>query len=43
MVIKNKKKKILMNERIIMEQSKHPFIIELKYAFEAEKYLVFIL
>lgn len=43
MVIKNKKKKILMNERIIMEKSKHPFIIELKYAFESEKYLVFIL
>ena len=43
MVIKNKKKKIVMNERIIMEKAKHPFLIDLKYAFEAEKYIVFIL
>lgn len=43
MVIKNKKKKIVMNQRIIMENSKHPFLIDLKYAFEAEKYIVFVL
>lgn len=26
-----------------MEDSRHPFIIELKYAFEAERYIVFVL
>jgi serine/threonine protein kinase len=26
-----------------MEDAKHPFIIDLKYAFEAEKYIVFVL
>ena len=31
-----------MNERNIMAQTKHPFIIDLKYAFEAEKYIIFV-
>lgn len=43
MVIRNKKKKIVMNERNIMVSSKHPFVIDLKYSFEAEKYIVFIM
>lgn len=33
MVVRNKKKKIVMNERNIMVDSKHPFLIELKQAF----------
>lgn len=33
MIVKNKKKRIIMNERNIMKESKHPFVIELKYAF----------
>ena len=32
-----------MNERNIMVETKHPFIIELKYSFEAEKYIVFVM
>ena len=32
-----------MNERNIMEQSAHPFIIDMKFAFETEKYLAFVL
>lgn len=43
MVVKNKKKKIVMNERNIMVNSKHPFLVNLKYAFEAEKYIVFVM
>lgn len=42
MIVKNKKKRIIMNERNIMKDSTHPFLIELKYAFETDKYLVFI-
>lgn len=42
MIIKNKKKKIIMNERNIMKATKFPFVIDLKYAFQAEKYIVFI-
>jgi serum/glucocorticoid-regulated kinase 2 len=42
MIVKNKKKRIIMNERNIMKESKHPFVIDLKYAFETEKYLIFI-
>lgn len=33
MIIKNKKNNIIMNERNIMTKTKHPFIIDLKYAF----------
>lgn len=33
MIIKNKKKKIIMNERNIMKSTKYPFVIDLKYAF----------
>lgn len=43
MVIKNKKKGIVMNERNIMTKAKHPFVIDLRYAFETEKYIVFAL
>ena len=43
MIIKHKKKKIIMNERNIMKNSKHPFIIEMKFAFESENYLAFVL
>ena len=32
-----------MNERNIMVDSSHPFLIDLKYAFEAEKYIVFVM
>lgn len=43
MIVKHKKKKIIMNERNIMRNSSHPFIVEMKFAFESEKYLVFVL
>ena len=33
MIVKNKKKRIIMNERNIMKESSHPFVIDLKYAF----------
>ena len=42
MIVKHKKKRIIINERNIMKDSFHPFLIELKYAFETEKYLIFI-
>lgn len=42
-IVKNKKKKIIMNERNIMKQADHPFIIDMKFAFETEKYLAFVL
>lgn len=42
MVVQNQKKGIIMNERNIMCESEHPFVIELKYAFESEKYIVFV-
>jgi serine/threonine protein kinase len=32
-IVKNKKKKIIMNERNIMKQADHPFIIDMKFAF----------
>ncbi len=32
-ILENKKKKIVMNEKRIMERVKHPFIIEMKFAF----------
>ena len=41
-IVKNKKKNIIMNERNIMKTSTHPFLIEMKFAFETAKYLVFI-
>ena len=41
-IVKNKKKNIIMNERNIMKDCNHPFLIEMKFAFESEKFLVFI-
>ena len=41
-IVKNKKKNIIMNERNIMKSTTHPFLIEMKYAFESEKFLIFI-
>ena len=35
MVVKNKKKGIVMNERNIMTKAQHPFVIDLRYAFES--------
>jgi serine/threonine protein kinase len=42
-IIKNKKKKIVMNERNIMVELKHPFLIEMKFAFESKESLIFVL
>ena len=42
MIVKNKKQGIIMNERNIMEEASHPFLIEMKFAFETEKYLIFV-
>lgn len=42
-IIKNKKKKIVMNERNIMIELKHPFLIEMKFAFESKESLIFVL
>lgn len=41
-IVKNKKKNIIMNERNIMQSSKHPFLIEMKFSFETAKYLIFV-
>lgn len=41
-IVKNKKKNIIMNERNIMRASKHPFLIEMRFAFETERFLVFV-
>ena len=43
MIVKNKKEKLVMNERNIMANCIHPFVISLKCAFESEKYLVFVM
>lgn len=32
-----------MNERNIMKSTQHPFVIEMKFAFESEKFLVFVI
>jgi serine/threonine protein kinase len=32
-IVKNKKKNIIMNERNIMKSTSHPFLIEMKFAF----------
>ena len=42
-IVKNKKKRIIMNERNIMKSADHPFVIEMKFAFECDKYLVFVM
>jgi len=42
-IVKNKKKRIIMNERNIMKSAEHPFVIEMKFAFESDKYLVFVM
>lgn len=41
-IVKNKKKNIIMNERNIMKSSSHPFLIDMKFAFETSKYLIFV-
>ena len=41
-IVKNKKKNIIMNERNIMKSSSHPFLIDMKFAFETAKYLIFV-
>ena len=41
-IVKNKKKNIIMNERNIMKSSKHPFLIDMKFAFETSKFLIFV-
>ena len=43
MIVKSRKKKIILNERNIMKESDHPFIIKMKFAFETERYLGFVL
>jgi hypothetical protein len=32
-IVKNKKKKIIMNERNIMKAAEHAFVIDMKFAF----------
>lgn len=41
-IIKNKKKNIIMNERNIMKSINHPFLIAMKFAFETHKFLIFV-
>lgn len=43
MIVKNKKEKLVMNERNIMVNCSHPFVISLKSAFESEKYIAFVM
>jgi serine/threonine protein kinase len=42
-VIRKKRERLIMNERNILTFVKHPFIVELKYAFQDELSLYFIL
>ena len=42
-IVRNKKKKIVMNERNIMAQLNHSFLIEMKFAFESKDSLIFVL
>ena len=42
-IIKDRKKKIIMNELSTMKAASHPFLIEMKFAFETECYLSFVL
>ncbi len=42
-IIKNKKKGIIMNEKKIMSTSSHPFIVEMKFSFETQKHLIFVM
>jgi len=43
-IIKNQKKKIVINERNIMiELSNHPFLSKLYFAFESKSHLVFVM
>lgn len=43
MVLRSKKQAIIMNERNIMSECSHPFLVEMKFAFETHKYLAFAL
>lgn len=31
-----------MNERNIMKSSTHPFLIDMKFSFETQKFLIFV-
>ena len=43
MVSRNSKENLVMNELNVMAGCNHPFVVDLKYAFESEKYLVFVM
>ena len=42
-IIKNKKEVIVKNERNIMTEINHPFIISLEYAFESRNHIGFVM
>ena len=42
-IVKNKKKNIIMNERNIMKNLSHPFLIDMTFSFETQKHLIFVL
>jgi serum/glucocorticoid-regulated kinase 2 len=42
-IIKNKKQRIVQNERDIMAIIDHPFIIKLDYSFESRNFIVFVM
>ena len=42
-IVQNKKKSIVMNERNIMIEIDHPFILPVKFAFESAEFIIFIL
>lgn len=42
-IVKNKKKSIVMNERNIMIEINHPFVLPLKFAFESSEFIIFVL
>lgn len=42
-IAENNKQGIVENERNIMAEVTHPFILELKFAFESADFLVFVL
>jgi serum/glucocorticoid-regulated kinase 2 len=42
-IVDNERESIVENERFIMEAARHPFLVELFYAFETENYFAFIM
>lgn len=42
-ILENERESIVENERFIMEAARHPFLVQLFYAFETENFFAFVL